>query len=121
MTCWSGSQSILHRQVNRGLRRSRRPTYLLRQRTLGRQAFFLTGKPPHGRRSAPALREPPRSRPEPLLEAGSAAVARDAGSAYRPVLDIVRFLAALWVMLSHAHAVQGGRMRWPSFSCCRAI
>jgi peptidoglycan/LPS O-acetylase OafA/YrhL len=27
---------------------------------------------------------------------------------YRPVLDVVRFLAALWVMLSHARAVRGG-------------
>ncbi len=27
---------------------------------------------------------------------------------YRPGLDVVRFLAALWVMLSHAGAVQGG-------------
>lgn len=27
---------------------------------------------------------------------------------YRPVLDVVRFLAALWVMLSHTGAVHGG-------------
>jgi hypothetical protein len=27
---------------------------------------------------------------------------------YRPGLDAVRFLAAMWVMLSHAGAVRGG-------------
>ena len=27
---------------------------------------------------------------------------------YRPVLDVVRFLAAMWVMLAHAGAVRGG-------------
>ncbi|OJW25724.1 MAG: hypothetical protein BGO49_24165 [Planctomycetales bacterium 71-10] len=29
-------------------------------------------------------------------------------AAYRPMLDVVRFLAAIWVMLSHARAVEGG-------------
>lgn len=29
-------------------------------------------------------------------------------AAYRPMLDVVRFLAAIWVMLSHARAVHGG-------------
>ena len=29
-------------------------------------------------------------------------------STYRPGLDIVRFAAAIWVMLSHAHAAEGG-------------
>lgn len=29
-------------------------------------------------------------------------------AAYRPMLDVVRFLAAIWVMLSHARAVKGG-------------
>ena len=28
--------------------------------------------------------------------------------AYRPALDVVRFLAAIWVMIAHAGAVEGG-------------
>jgi peptidoglycan/LPS O-acetylase OafA/YrhL len=41
-------------------------------------------------------------------EAGPAAARPVAAFAYRPVLDLVRFLAAIWVMLDHAGAVRGG-------------
>ncbi len=42
-----------------------------------------------------------------LVDGPSSKPQRDA-LPYRPVLDVVRFLAAIWVMLNHAHAVKGG-------------
>ncbi len=48
----------------------------------------------------------PESAPPIVLEP-IGKVART-GLTYRPVLDVVRFLAAIWVMLEHAEAVSGG-------------
>ena len=42
------------------------------------------------------------------LDAGPTSEPHRVSFPYRPVLDVVRFLAAIWVMLSHADAVKGG-------------